>query len=116
MRSGSPKTSTAYRMRTLRHDASNPSSVLTWWDDLPETVHRPGSELLMRARYRAAANGTHVIGVAGVGLLSIAVDGSVLAEATTLPPTEVVEALSRPPELRVPIQLIAGREVEIRAA
>jgi beta-glucosidase len=101
---------------TLRHDAFNPSSVLTWWDGLPETVHRPGSELLMRGRYRAAANGTHVIGVAGVGLLSIAVDGAVLAEATTLPPTEVVEAFSRPPELRVPIQLIAGRDVEIRAA
>ena len=38
-----------------------------------------------------------------------------LAEATTLPPNEVVEAFSRPPELRVPIQLAAGSEVEIRA-
>lgn len=101
---------------TLRHDAFHPSSVLTWWDGLPDTVHRPGSELLMRARYRAATDGTHMIGVAGVGLLNIAVDGTVLAEATTLPPTEVVEAFSRPPEVRVPIQLTAGSEVEIRAA
>ena len=45
------------------------------------------------------------IGVAGVGVLSIAIDGSVLAEATTLHPTEVVEAFSRPPELRVPVEL-----------
>jgi beta-glucosidase len=101
---------------TLRYDASSPNSVLTWWDGLPAIVHLPGSELLMRARYRAAANGTHMIGVAGVGLLGIAVDGAVLAEATTLPPTEVVEAFSRPPELRVPIQLTSGSEVEIRAA
>jgi beta-glucosidase len=98
---------------TLQYDAFHPSSVLTWWDGLPDVVHRPGSELRMRARYRAAANGTHIIGVAGVGVLSLAVDGAVLAEATTLPPTEVVEALSRPPELRVPVLLAVGSEVEI---
>ncbi len=101
---------------TLRHDASSPSSVLTWWDGLPATVHQPGSELVMRGRYRASVHGPHVVGVAGVGVLSIAIDGSVLAEATTLHPTEVVEAFSRPPELRVPIELHAGDEVEIRAA
>ena len=49
-------------------------------------------------------------------MLSIAVDGSVLAEATTLPPNEVVEAFSRPPELRVPVQLTSGSDVEIRAS
>jgi beta-glucosidase len=36
-----------------------------------------------------------------------------LAEATNLPPRDVVEALSRPPELRVPLQLEAGREIEV---
>jgi beta-glucosidase len=101
---------------TLRHDASSPSSVLTWWDGLPATVHQPGSELVMRARYRASVDGPHVVGVAGVGVLSVAIDGTVLAEATTLHPTEVVEAFSRPPELRVPVELHAGDDVEIRAA
>ena len=52
---------------TMQYDAVHPSSVLTWWDGLPDAVHRPGSELLMRARYRAVEDGTHVIGVAGVG-------------------------------------------------
>ena len=85
-------------------------------DGLPDTVHQPGSELVMRGRYRAAVDGPHVVGVAGVGVLSIALDGSVLAEATTLHPSEVVEAFSRPPELRVPIDLSSGTEVEIRAA
>ncbi len=101
---------------TMQYDAVHPSSVLTWWDGLPDAVHRPGSELLIRARYRAVEDGTHMIGVAGVGLLSITVDGSELAEATTLPPNEVVEAFSRPPELRVPVQLTSGTDVEIRAA
>jgi beta-glucosidase len=101
---------------TLHYDAVHPSSVLTWWDGLPDVVHRPGSELLIRARFRAVQDGTHMIGVAGVGLLSLAVDGSELAEATTLPPNEVVEAFSRPPELRVPVQLTSGTDVEIRAA
>lgn len=99
----------------LHHDAWSPSSVLTWWDGLPGIVHRPGSELVMLARYRAAVDGPHVVGVAGVGQLSIAINGSVLAEATTLHPTEIVEAFSRPPELRVPLELEAGAEVEIRA-
>jgi beta-glucosidase len=100
---------------TLQHDASSANSVLTWWDGLPAVVHEPGSELVMRARYRASVDGPHIVGVAGVGVLSIAIDGSVLAEATTLHPTEVVEAFSRPPELRVPVEMHAGGEVEIRA-
>jgi len=88
-------------------------SVVTWWDGLPEAVHRPGSTLVLRARYRPEVDGPHVLGVSGVGLLRVSVDGSLLAEATNLPPRDVVEALSRPPELRVPLQLKAGREVEV---
>jgi beta-glucosidase len=37
-----------------------------------------------------------------------------VAEAITLAPHDIVEALSRPPELRVPVDLQAGREVEVR--
>jgi beta-glucosidase len=96
------------------HDAPFPTSVLTWWDGLPEAVHLPGSEVVMRARYRAEVDGPHLVGAAGVGLLRVAVDGSRLAEATTLAPREVVEAFSRPPELRVPVRLLAGQEVEVR--
>ncbi len=95
-------------------DGRFPTSVITWWDGLPEAVHRPGSEVVMRARYRPAADGPHVIGVAGIGVLRVAVDGSWVAEATTVPPHDEVEALSRPPEIRVPVLLNAGREVELR--
>ena len=96
------------------HDGLLPTSVVTWWDGLPEVVQLPGTEFVMTTRYRAAVNGPHVLGAAGVGLVRVAVDGATLAEATTLPPHDVVEALSRPPELRVIVQLQAGRDVEVR--
>jgi beta-glucosidase len=95
------------------YDEHFPRNVVTWWDGLPEGVHLPGSTLTVRARFRPEADGAHVLGVSGVGLLRVSVDGALLAEATNLPPRDVVEALSRPPELRVPLQLKAGREVEV---
>jgi len=98
----------------IAHDAPFPGTTVTWWDGLPEAVHLPGSEVVMRTRYRAGASGPHVIGAAGVGVLRVFLDGTLLAEATTLTPRDVVEALSRPPEVRIPIQLEAGREVDIR--
>ena len=96
------------------YDAPHATSVVTWWDGLPEAVFQPGAEFVLRCRYRAAADGPHVLGAAGVGLLRVLVDGSTLAEARTLPPRDVVEALSNPPELRVTANLEAGREVEVR--
>jgi beta-glucosidase len=99
---------------SVLHDAPFPSSVVTWWDGLPDAVHHAGTEVIVRATFRPQTDGTHVVGAAGVGVMRIAVNGTVLAEATSLPPREVVEALSRPPELRVPVRMEAGREVEVR--
>lgn len=96
------------------YDSPIPSSVATWWDGLPEAVHVPGSEVVMRAVFRPEADGPHVLGAAGAGRMRVTVNGSLLAEATSLFPGEVVEALGRPPELRVPIALEAGREVDVR--
>jgi beta-glucosidase len=98
----------------LVYEAPFPSSAVTWWDGLPDAVHLPGSEVVMRARYRPGVSGLHMLGAAGVGGLRVFLDGSLLAEATTLTPRDAVEALSKPPEVRVPVQLQAGREVEIR--
>ncbi|HKB34519.1 MAG TPA: glycoside hydrolase family 3 C-terminal domain-containing protein, partial [Candidatus Dormibacteraeota bacterium] len=95
-------------------DAPIPSSVATWWDGLPEAVHQPGSEIVMRAVFRPGTDGPHVLGAAGAGRMRVTVNGTVLAEATSLFPGEVVEALGRPPELRVPISLDTGREVDVR--
>jgi beta-glucosidase len=95
-------------------DAPIPTTVATWWDGLPAAVHAPGSEVVMRAVFRPDADGPHVLGAAGAGRMRVTVNGSLLAESTSLFPGEVVEALGRPPELRVPISLEAGRDVDIR--
>src|SRR5205085_7146754 len=54
------------------------------------------------------------LGAAGVGHTRVTVNGSLLAETTSLFPGEVMEMFSRPPELRVPIRLEAGREIDVR--
>jgi len=95
------------------YDAPFPRSVVTWWDGLPNDVHQPGATVRMLALYTPDADGPHVIGAAGVGALRLLSQGTLLAEATTEFPGDVVEALSRPPELRVPLALEAGREVEL---
>lgn len=99
---------------TMIYEAPFPTSRVTWWDGLPEAVHLPGVQFVMRARYRPDVDGPHVLGAAGVGVLRVVVDGAAVAEGRTVPPHDVVEALSRPPELRVPLQLRAGEEVELR--
>jgi beta-glucosidase len=95
------------------HDAPISSSAATWWDGLP-VVRVPGAKLVMRALFRPEVDGPYVLGAAGSGRMRVTVNGSLIAEATSLFPGEVVEALSRPPELRVPITLEAGREVDVR--
>ena len=99
---------------TLVYDEPMPTSVVTWWDGLPQSVDIPGSAVAMRARYRPASDGAHVIGAAGVGHKRLTVNGSLLAESTSLYPGEVMEVFSRPPEVRAEIPLRAGREADVR--
>jgi beta-glucosidase len=98
---------------SLIYDERHPSGVVTWWDDLPKAVFESGAHMVMRATYRAAVSGPHLVGAAGVGGIRIAVDGALLAQASTLHPSEVVEVLSRPPEVRVPVDLHEGQEAEV---
>src|SRR5256884_3154242 len=99
---------------TMLYDDLHATSVLTWWDGLPGDPHLHASEIVMRTRYRAQVDGRHVIGAAGVGEIRIAVGDTVVAEARSLQPRDVVEALSRPPELRVPVEMRAGSDVDVR--
>ncbi len=98
----------------LVYEAHRPASVLTWWDGIPDEAHLHGAEIVMRARYRAQVEGTHIVGAAGVGRMRILVAGELAAEATSAQPRDVVEALSRPSELRVPVKMRAGQEVDVR--
>jgi len=89
----------------VAQDARFATSVVTWWDDVHQAVHLPGSQVVMRARYSARVDGEHVLGVAGVGRLRVMVDGTTLAEGMTELAADSVQALSNPPEMRVPLQL-----------
>ncbi len=99
---------------TVFRDGTQSTSVLTWWDGLPEPVITGIADFVMQATYRPEVDGMHVIGAAGTGVLKITVDGRLIAEAKSLPPRDVVEALSKPPELRVMVEMQAGREVVVR--
>ncbi|HKB32091.1 MAG TPA: glycoside hydrolase family 3 C-terminal domain-containing protein [Streptosporangiaceae bacterium] len=96
------------------YDERHPGSVVTWWDGLPREVYKSGATMIMRAIYRAASSGRHVIGAAGVGAMRVDVGGVRAAEASSLQPAEFVEVFSRPPEIRLPVELRAGQEVEVR--
>ena len=96
-------------------DAPFDKTVVTWWDPLPRQVHEDGSQIVMRTRYRATTDGPHVIGVGGIGQVRVLVDGVVVGEDVTAhPERDVVFVLSRPPEVRVRVDLHSGRDVEVR--
>jgi beta-glucosidase len=98
----------------ILHDAPHSTSVLTWWDGLPGDVHLQAAQIVMRARYRAQVAGVHLVGAAGAGEMRVAVGDTIVAESRSSQPRDVVEALSRPSELRVPVQMHAGRDVDVR--
>jgi beta-glucosidase len=96
------------------YDSPRVGTVLTWWDGLPNDAQLHGVDYVMRTRYRPQVDGVHLVGAAGVGRTRILIGGELVAEAKSLQPRDVVEALSRPPELRVPVRIRAGEEVDVR--
>lgn len=99
---------------SVLYEAPYRRNAVTWWDDLPDAVHAGASRIVLSARYRPTSSGRHLIGAAGLGRLAIVVDGRRIAEATTVAPPELIGLIARPPELRVPVELEAGREIEVR--
>jgi beta-glucosidase len=91
------------------------STALAWWDQVPPGVGwgKPG-RIVVLTSFRPVATGLHVLGVAGVGRLTLTVDGNVVADEATSVPDDPVEAMTRPGELRATIPLEAGQAVLIR--
>jgi beta-glucosidase len=92
------------------------STELVWWDEgLPPGVGwgRDGTIVLL-TRLRASITGPHLIGAAGVGRLTLTVDGTVAADAVTPVPADPVQTMTRPGEVRATADLRAGQEAEIR--
>jgi beta-glucosidase len=91
------------------------SPALTWWDQVPPGFGwgKRGTVVLLTS-FRPEAAGPHVFGVAGVGRLTLTVDGTVVADAETTVPDDPVEAMARPGEVRATAELEAGRDVLVR--
>jgi beta-glucosidase len=91
------------------------STALAWWDRVPPGIGwgKAGTIVLLTS-FRPGSTGRHVLGVAGVGRLTLTVDGAVVADAATGVPDDPVEAMTRPGEIRTTLGLEAGQAVLIR--
>ena len=101
---------------TLIGDEHRISTQLAWWDEgLPPGVGwGEDGTIVVRTRFRATAAGPHLIGAAGVGHLTLTVDGTVVADRVTPMPDDPVQTMTRPGEVRAVVDLRAGQETEVR--
>ncbi|HEY6279019.1 MAG TPA: glycoside hydrolase family 3 C-terminal domain-containing protein [Streptosporangiaceae bacterium] len=92
------------------------STDLAWWDEgLPAGVgFDEDGTIVMRTRYRATSTGPHLTGAAGVGRLTLTVDGVVVAHEETAVPDDPVLTMTRPGEVRATLSFQAGQEAEFR--
>jgi beta-glucosidase len=91
------------------------ATMFTWWDGLPAGIGWGGrGTIVLRARYRAAQDGPHVIGAGGVGRLELRVDGRQVAAGHPGVPADPVEVMARPGEVRATVDLVHGQEAEVR--
>jgi beta-glucosidase len=97
------------------------ATALAWWDGLPPGVGWGESGVItLRAAFHAETGGPYLFGAAGVGLLTIAVNGTVAAQGETRVPADPVETMTRPGEIRGEVTLAEGEHavvsVEFRPA
>jgi len=91
------------------------SPALAWWDQVPPGIGwGQAGKIVLVTSFRPDSGGPHVFGVAGVGHLTLTVDGTVVADGATSVPDDPVEAMARPGEIRATVPLTAGRPAQIR--
>jgi beta-glucosidase len=90
------------------------AATLAWWDGLPPGIGwGEGGTVVLDTLYRPDDTGPHLIGAAGVGRLTITVDGEVVADRATVVPADPVQAMTNPGQVRAGVDLQAGREVRV---
>ena len=92
------------------------SATLTWWEDsVPAEVGwgRSG-RIVLRTVFRATWSGPHLLGVSGIGGLTLWLDDKVVIDETTRVPEDPVEAITRPGQARTLVGFEAGQEAELR--
>jgi beta-glucosidase len=99
-------------LRTERRGAA----ALAWWDGLPPGIGWGESgAVVLDTLYRPDVTGTHLIGAAGVGRLTITVDGEIVADRQTPTPADPVQAMTKPGEVRASVDLRAGQQTRLTA-
>jgi len=92
------------------------TTVFAWWGDgLPDGIGwgKDGTISLL-ASYRPETSGPHMAGAAGVGRLTLTVDGTVAAAGDTPVPADPVETMTRPGEVTGAVELTAGQPAQVR--
>jgi len=91
------------------------ATTLAWWDGVPPGIGwGERGTIALHATFLPDWTGPYVIGAAGVGHLTITVDGVIVADRPTAVPRDPVEAMTRPGQVRAGLELQAGREVSLR--
>ena len=90
------------------------ATALAWWDGLPPGVGWGESGVItLRAAFRPETGGPYLFGAAGVGRLTITVNGAVAAQGETQVPADPVETMTRPGEIRGQVTLPGGQDVMV---
>ncbi len=99
---------------TMLRTEHRSATALAWWDGVPPGVGwGEGGSIVLHASFRPAVSGPHLVGAAGVGHLTIIVDGEIVADRPTAVPHDPVEAMTRPGQVRAGLDLQAGQRVAL---
>ena len=92
------------------------TTVFAWWGDgLPDGIGWGEDGMIsLLTSYRPETSGPHMVGAAGVGRLTLTVDGSVAAAGDTPVPADPVETMTRPGEVTGVVELTAGQPAQVR--
>jgi beta-glucosidase len=90
------------------------ATTLAWWDGVPPGIGwGEGGSIVLHTSFRPQWSGPYLLGAAGVGHLTITVDGETVADRPTAVPHDPVEAMTRPGQVRAGLELEAAVRVAV---
>ena len=92
------------------------TTVFAWWGDgLPAGIGwGEDGTISLLASYHPQTSGPHRVGAAGVGRLTLTVDGTEAAAGDTPVPADPVETMTRPGEVTGAVKLTVGQPAQVR--
>jgi len=91
------------------------ATAFAWWDGFPPGIGwGEGGSIVFDMLYRPQVTGPHLIGAAGVGRLTVTVDGVIVADRPTVVPVDPVQAMTNPGQVRAGVDLQAAQQVRMK--